>query len=173
MISSHRWPAHNHDRSLADAASHMDTPAVSMDDFSAYPHTEAGAHVALRGKERLKNAPHVLSRNAGSCVCDGHPHPRVTFPIRPGDSHVQLSLTIRVTSSLPFSRVAPTHSKILTVVRNEDGTFDILLNGDVKRGRVHEDRLERELSVGYGFCGDEYTAILHDLRLTGLWKWAL
>ncbi|MGH9642073.1 MAG: hypothetical protein ACRD3Q_06565 [Terriglobales bacterium] len=68
---------------------------------------------------------------------------------------------------------APAHSRILTVVQNEDGTFDILLDGYAQVSRVHEPWLERELCVRFGFCGDEYTAILHELRQHGSWKWAL
>jgi hypothetical protein len=58
-------------------------------------------------------------------------------------------------------------NRILEVVRRDDGTFDLLMNGKLDRGRIPEDGLNEQLCVRFGFCGDEYDSILHELVENG------
>jgi hypothetical protein len=71
----------------------------------------------------------------------------------------------------PVSRTRKDSSKatnrVLEVVRRDDGRFDLFMNGELYRERVHEDGLNEQLCVRFGFCGKEYDLILHELAENG------
>jgi len=52
-------------------------------------------------------------------------------------------------------------------VKMDDGTFDLFMNGKLDRERVHEDGLNEQLCVRFGFCGEEYNLILRELAENG------
>lgn len=56
---------------------------------------------------------------------------------------------------------------VLELVKRDDGTFDLFLNGRLDRTHVAEKWLPDELCVRFGFCGEEYDAILHDAKQDG------
>jgi hypothetical protein len=56
---------------------------------------------------------------------------------------------------------------VLELVNRDDGTFDLFLNGRLDRSHVAEKWLSDELCVRFGFCGEEYDAILHDTKQDG------
>jgi hypothetical protein len=57
--------------------------------------------------------------------------------------------------------------RILEVVKREDGTFDLFLNQKPDRSCIPEKWLPEELCVRFGFCGEEYDAILRDVNQNG------
>ena len=67
--------------------------------------------------------------------------------------------------TLKDSRKATT--RVLEVVRMDDGTFDLFMNGKLDRERVPEDGLNEQLCVRFGFCGEEYDSILQELAENG------
>ena len=56
---------------------------------------------------------------------------------------------------------------VLEVTRNADGTYEIFWQGKHVCSRVQERWLNDELCRGYGFCGEEYDAILRQLNASG------
>ena len=56
---------------------------------------------------------------------------------------------------------------LIEVIRRGDGTFDLLLNGRLDHGQIHEDRLVDLLCVRFGYCGEEFEAILSELARSG------
>jgi len=48
-----------------------------------------------------------------------------------------------------------------------DGAFDLFLNGKLDRSNVSEQYLNDELCVRFGFCGEEYDAILNQVKQKG------
>jgi hypothetical protein len=56
---------------------------------------------------------------------------------------------------------------VLELVKRDDGTFDLFLNGRLERSHVAEKWLPDEPCVRFGFCGAEYDAILHDAKQDG------
>lgn len=58
-------------------------------------------------------------------------------------------------------------NRVLEVIKNTDSTFDLFLNSALHRGKVPEATLSEELCVRFGFCGDEYQAIVRELNLRG------
>lgn len=56
---------------------------------------------------------------------------------------------------------------VLELVKRADGNFDLFLDGTLHRGDIQEVWLPEELSVRFGFCGDEYDAILLDVNESG------
>jgi hypothetical protein len=58
-------------------------------------------------------------------------------------------------------------NRVLEVVRMDDGTFDLFMNGKLDRGRIHKNGLNEQLCVRFGFCGDEYDSILRELVENG------
>jgi len=46
-------------------------------------------------------------------------------------------------------------NRVLDVVRREDGTFDLFMNGELDCGRIPVDGLNQQLCVRFGFCGEE------------------
>jgi hypothetical protein len=56
------------------------------------------------------------------------------------------------------------------VVKRDDGTYDLFLNDAPDRSRIPEKWLPEELCVRFGFCGEEYDSILHELNLNGRTK---
>ena len=56
---------------------------------------------------------------------------------------------------------------VLEVVRVGDDTFDLFLNRELYRGHVPETALPDWLWRRYGFCADEYDAILRELKECG------
>jgi hypothetical protein len=61
----------------------------------------------------------------------------------------------------------PITNRVLEVVKRDDGTFDLFLNQKLDRNRIPEKWLQDELCVRFGFCGDEYDAILRELNQNG------
>ena len=63
------------------------------------------------------------------------------------------------------------HSKrFLEVVKRGDGTYDLFLDDAPDRSRISERWLPEELCVRFGFCGEEYDSIQHELNLNGRTK---
>jgi hypothetical protein len=60
-----------------------------------------------------------------------------------------------------------TVNTVLEVVRTDNGTFDLFLNGKLDRERIPEKWLNEELCVRFGFCGEEYESILNELTQHG------
>jgi hypothetical protein len=58
-------------------------------------------------------------------------------------------------------------NRVLEVVKRDDGTFDLFMNGEIDRGRIPEDGLNEQLCVRFGFCGKEYDSILLELVENG------
>ena len=48
-----------------------------------------------------------------------------------------------------------------------DGTFDLFLNSKLDRSNVPEQYLNDELCVRFGFCGEDYDAILSEVKQKG------
>jgi len=53
---------------------------------------------------------------------------------------------------------------VLEVVKRGDGAFDLLVNGKIERSGISERYLPEQLCVRFGFCGEEYEAILRELN---------
>ena len=60
-----------------------------------------------------------------------------------------------------------TVNTVLEVVRTDNGTFDLFLNGKLDRKHILEKWLNEELCVRFGFCGEEYDSILNELTQHG------
>ena len=60
-----------------------------------------------------------------------------------------------------------TYRTILKVETNNDGTFEITVNGEVVGRSVPERWLEEELCAKRGFCGDEFASIKRQLEEEG------
>jgi hypothetical protein len=56
---------------------------------------------------------------------------------------------------------------VIEVVRRADGSFDIFRNREIHREAVHPDGLNAELCGRFGYCQEEYEAILRELNETG------
>lgn len=56
---------------------------------------------------------------------------------------------------------------VIEVIKREDGTFDLFLNRRLDGERIHEDWLEDVLCVRFGYCADEFDAILLELNQNG------
>ena len=56
---------------------------------------------------------------------------------------------------------------VIEVIKREDGTFDLFLNRKLDHGRIHEDGLSEVLCVRFGYCADEFEAILFELNQDG------
>lgn len=65
------------------------------------------------------------------------------------------------------SRGKRTRTIVLEVLKNDDGTYEIWFNQALVGSRVPERWLEHELCVRYGFCGEEYKDIVHQLEGSG------
>jgi hypothetical protein len=66
------------------------------------------------------------------------------------------------------SRLQSTPS-VYEIVKRQDGTFDILQNGDVTNGSIPEQWLEDEMAK-YGICGTEYISARRQLNERGTAK---
>jgi hypothetical protein len=60
-----------------------------------------------------------------------------------------------------------TSKSVIEVVANGDGTFEIILSQEAVRTGVEKKWLNDELCVKYGFCGDEFDAIMRQLAECG------
>ena len=56
---------------------------------------------------------------------------------------------------------------ILEIIRRENGTFDLFLNGRLDRENIPLEWLNEELCVRFGFCGKEYDLIIDELTRNG------
>jgi hypothetical protein len=56
---------------------------------------------------------------------------------------------------------------ILELVKRDDGAFDLFLNGNLERSLIAEKWMPDELCARFGFCGQEYDAILRDVKQNG------
>ena len=65
-----------------------------------------------------------------------------------------------------FARKASSKT-VIEVVANGGGSFEIILNQKVVRTGVEKKRLNDELCVKYGFCGNEFDAIMRELAECG------
>jgi len=57
-----------------------------------------------------------------------------------------------------------TQATVLKVIKREDGGFDLFLNRRLDHENIHKDWLVEELCVRFGYCGDEFDAILYELN---------
>jgi hypothetical protein len=62
---------------------------------------------------------------------------------------------------------SPPKKRFLEVVRRENGTYDLFLDGHPERSSIPEQWLYEELCVGFGFCGEEYKSILCEVNQSG------
>ena len=65
------------------------------------------------------------------------------------------------------SAARKTTSSVLELVKRADGDFDLFLNGTLHRGKIEEKWLPEELCLRFGFCGEEYAAILSEANGSG------
>ena len=56
---------------------------------------------------------------------------------------------------------------VIRVVKREDDTFDLILNRELSKEAIHRDGLEDILCVRFGYCQDEFAAILRELDENG------
>lgn len=61
-------------------------------------------------------------------------------------------------------------NRVLEIVRRDDGTFDLFMNGRLDREQVQKDGLNDQLCVRFGFCAEEYDSILNELAENGTKK---
>ncbi|HEX4321184.1 MAG TPA: hypothetical protein VHZ52_09795 [Acidobacteriaceae bacterium] len=57
-----------------------------------------------------------------------------------------------------------TNLNSLRIEKGNDGSFDLFLNGELIQARIPERWLPSEICERFGFCGQEYEAILHEAR---------
>jgi hypothetical protein len=62
---------------------------------------------------------------------------------------------------------AKTTSKVLEIIKRDDGTFDLLLNPKPDRSGITEEWLPEDLCVRFGFCGEEYDSIFCEVNQKG------
>jgi hypothetical protein len=62
---------------------------------------------------------------------------------------------------------SPITNTVLELVKRDDGTFDLFLNGKLDRNQILETWLPDDLCVRFGFCGDEYDSILREVNQNG------
>jgi hypothetical protein len=60
-----------------------------------------------------------------------------------------------------------TKHTILELVKRTDGNFDLFLNGMLDHGEIEEKWLPEDICVRFGFCGEEYDAILREANESG------
>lgn len=56
---------------------------------------------------------------------------------------------------------------VIEVIKAGDDAFDLLVNHEIYRSNAPRAALPEWLCVRYGFCGDEYNAILHEIEQEG------
>jgi len=56
---------------------------------------------------------------------------------------------------------------VIEVIKVGDDAFDLVLNHEIVRRNAPEAALLEWLCVRYGFCGDEYDAILQEVERDG------
>ncbi len=52
-------------------------------------------------------------------------------------------------------------------LRKENGTYAVIHNGELQSDSISKERLEKELCVRFGFCGQEYEKIIRQLEQSG------
>ena len=65
------------------------------------------------------------------------------------------------------SREARRSSTVLELVKRPDGNFDLFVDGMLHCDEIQERWLPEELCVRFGFCGEEYDAILLEAKESG------
>jgi hypothetical protein len=55
----------------------------------------------------------------------------------------------------------------MRLVKKDDSTFDLFLNRELHQEAIHEDGLVN-VCARFGYCQDEFTAILCELNQTGV-----
>jgi hypothetical protein len=56
---------------------------------------------------------------------------------------------------------------VIRVVKREDGTFDLFLNRELNQQQIRADGLVDVLCVRFGYCQDEFDAIVSELNQYG------
>ena len=56
---------------------------------------------------------------------------------------------------------------VIRVIKREDGTFDLILNRELAKKSIPMDGLESVLCGRFGYCQDEFAAILSELDKNG------
>jgi hypothetical protein len=56
---------------------------------------------------------------------------------------------------------------VIEVIKRADGTFDLFLNRRLDHERIRQDGLKDVLCVRFGYCADEFNAILLELNQSG------
>ena len=56
---------------------------------------------------------------------------------------------------------------VIEVIKVGDDSFDLLLNHEIVRRNAPRDALPEWLCVRFGFCGDEFEAILREIEQEG------
>jgi hypothetical protein len=62
---------------------------------------------------------------------------------------------------------APRSGTVLEIERTDDGKFDLFVNRELVHARVSEASIPDWLCVRFGFCGEEYDAILCEVKKNG------
>jgi hypothetical protein len=53
---------------------------------------------------------------------------------------------------------------VFEIIKRDDATFDLFLNRELDRERIHEDGLSDVICVRFGYCADEFDAFLSELN---------
>jgi hypothetical protein len=56
---------------------------------------------------------------------------------------------------------------VIRVIKRDDGTYDLFLNRELCQSRIHPDGLNNVLCARFGYCQDEFAAILTELNQNG------
>jgi hypothetical protein len=57
--------------------------------------------------------------------------------------------------------------RVIRVIQREDGAFDLFLNRELAKESIHRAGLEDILCGRFGYCQDEFAAILSELDAKG------
>ena len=58
-------------------------------------------------------------------------------------------------------------SRVLELVKRDDGTFDLFLNRRLDQTHIVEEWFPEQLCVRFGFCGEEYDSIMATVNRDG------
>ena len=56
---------------------------------------------------------------------------------------------------------------VIEVKKREDGFFDLFLNRRLDQEQLDEGRLLEVLCVRFGYCGEEFSEVLNELKQSG------
>jgi hypothetical protein len=62
---------------------------------------------------------------------------------------------------------------VIEVIKRPDGTFDLFRDRKLEREGIHEEWMVDVLCVRFGYCAEEYDAMLHELNQNGRVEFSL